>query len=82
MNRGARAALTRRSFLTGATAFPAFWSWALAGETPPPSVLYRREPPPITSAEQVLDVMGFEPLAHEALPPAHYAYLATAPAST
>jgi isopentenyl diphosphate isomerase/L-lactate dehydrogenase-like FMN-dependent dehydrogenase len=77
MKRRARAALTRRSFLTGASAFPAFWSWALAAETPPPSVLYRREPPPITSAEQVLDVMGFEPLAEKALPPAHFAYIAT-----
>jgi isopentenyl diphosphate isomerase/L-lactate dehydrogenase-like FMN-dependent dehydrogenase len=77
MRRRARLALTRRSFLTGATALPACWSWALAGETPPPSVLYRREPPPITSAEQVLDVMGFEPLARQALPPAHFAYIAT-----
>jgi (S)-2-hydroxy-acid oxidase len=59
------------------TALPAFWSWALDAETPPPSVLYRREPPPITSADQVLDVMGFEPLARQALPPAHYAYVAT-----
>jgi isopentenyl diphosphate isomerase/L-lactate dehydrogenase-like FMN-dependent dehydrogenase len=76
MQRGARVLLSRRSFLTGATALPAFWAWALAGETPP-SILYRREPPPITSAEQVLDVMGFEPLARKALPPAHFAYIAT-----
>jgi 4-hydroxymandelate oxidase len=77
MQRGARAPLTRRSFLTTAAAFPAFWSWALAGEAAPPSVLYRREPPPITSAGQVLDVMAFEALARDALPPAHYAYVAT-----
>lgn len=69
--------LTRRSFLGGAAALPAFWSWALADETPPPSVLYRRAPPPITSADQVLNVMGFEALARTALPPAHYAYIAT-----
>lgn len=31
----------------------------------------------IKSAEQVLDVMEFEPLARKALPPAHFAYLAT-----
>ena len=31
----------------------------------------------ITSAEQALDVMEFEPLARKALPPAHFAYLAT-----
>lgn len=72
-----RPPLTRRSFLGGAAALPAFWSWALADETPPPSVLYRRAPPPITSADQVLNVMGFEALARTALPPAHYAYIAT-----
>lgn len=31
----------------------------------------------ITSADQVLDVMEFEPLARKALPPGHFAYLAT-----
>lgn len=31
----------------------------------------------IKGAEQVLDVMEFEELAHKALPPAHFAYLAT-----
>ena len=31
----------------------------------------------ITSADQALDVMEFEPLARKALPPAHFAYLAT-----
>jgi len=31
----------------------------------------------ITSVEQALDVMEFEPLARKALPPAHFAYLAT-----
>lgn len=48
----------------------------MAGE-PPPSVLYRRQPRPAASARDVLNVMGFEPLAREALPPAHFAYLAT-----
>jgi 4-hydroxymandelate oxidase len=69
--------LTRRTFLGGVAALPAFWSSALAEETPPPSVLYRRAAPPITSAEQVIDVMDFEPLARAALPPAHFGYLAT-----
>src|SRR5215468_11322165 len=69
--------LTRRSFLGGAAALPAFWSWALADETPPPSVLYRRAPPPISSADQVINVMDFEPLARVALPPAHFAFIAT-----
>src|ERR1700722_5984136 len=31
----------------------------------------------IKRADQVLDVMEFEPLARKALPPAHFAYLAT-----
>lgn len=69
--------LTRRSFLGALGALPAFGTWALAQETPPPSVLYRRDPPPLASADQVLDVMGFEPLARAALPPAHYGYIAT-----
>ncbi|MBV8496413.1 MAG: alpha-hydroxy-acid oxidizing protein [Gammaproteobacteria bacterium] len=68
--------LTRRSFLGGAAALPAFWNSGLAEETPP-SVRYRRAPPPITSADQVVNVMDFEPLARAALPPAHFAYLAT-----
>jgi isopentenyl diphosphate isomerase/L-lactate dehydrogenase-like FMN-dependent dehydrogenase len=76
MRRGERAPLTRRAFLGGAAALPAFWSWALADE-PPPSVLYRRAAPPVTAADQVIDVMDFEPLARAALPPAHFAYIAT-----
>ena len=32
---------------------------------------------PITAADQVLNVMGFEALARDALPPAHFGYLAT-----
>ncbi|MFZ1099458.1 MAG: alpha-hydroxy acid oxidase [Steroidobacteraceae bacterium] len=69
--------LTRRAFLGAAAALPALWSWARGDDTPPPAVLYRRAPPAVTSAGQVLDVMGFEPLAHDALPPAHFAYIAT-----
>lgn len=69
--------LTRRSFISGLTALPAFLSAARADDTLPPARRFHREPPPITSAGQVLDVMGFEPLAREALPPAHFAYLAT-----
>ena len=72
-----RLPLTRRSFLGGLGALPAFGTWALAQETPPPSALFRRDPPPIVSADQVLDVMGFETLARVALPPAHFGYIAT-----
>jgi hypothetical protein len=72
-----RLRLTRRSFLGGLGALPAFGTWALAEETPPPSLLFRRDPPPIASADQVPDVIGFEPLARAALPPAHYGFIAT-----
>jgi (S)-2-hydroxy-acid oxidase len=71
-----RRPLTRRLFIGGLSALPAVGSWVRA-EDAPPSVLFRREPPPVSSADQVLDVMGFEPLARDALPPAHYAFIAT-----
>ncbi len=68
--------ITRRSFVGGLTAAAAWWSHAHA-EDPPPSQLFARTPPPLTEAGQVLDVMGFEPLARTALPPAHWGYLAS-----
>lgn len=71
-----RLPLSRRAFLGAAAALP-FAGIARGAESPPPSVLYRREPPPPSSAAEVLNVMDFEPLARVALPPAHYAYLAT-----
>jgi (S)-2-hydroxy-acid oxidase len=43
----------------------------------PPSRLFLRDPLPITSADQVLNVSEFEPLARVALPPAHFGYIAT-----
>ncbi|MBS0380019.1 MAG: alpha-hydroxy-acid oxidizing protein [Proteobacteria bacterium] len=67
-------ALSRRTFLSGISTWAAL---GRAAESPPASVLYRREPPPIASAADVFDVMGFEPLAQAALPPAHYGYIAT-----
>ncbi|HEY0800176.1 MAG TPA: alpha-hydroxy-acid oxidizing protein, partial [Steroidobacteraceae bacterium] len=39
--------------------------------------MFYRDPLPITSAEQVLNVSEFEPLARVALPPAHFGYIAT-----
>jgi len=36
-----------------------------------------QEPPLITAPEQALNVMDFEPVARNAIPPAHWAYLAT-----
>lgn len=43
--------------------------------TPPGEYVHDSES--ISSADQALDVMEFEPLARKALPPAHFAYLAT-----
>lgn len=69
--------LTRRNFICGCAALTALRSPAKADEAPPPSRAFTRNPPPITSADQVVNVMDFEALARDALPPAHYGYLAT-----
>src|SRR5262245_17587108 len=69
---------TRRALLGALTALPAICSRAWATETAPsPAQVFRKDAEPITSANQVLNVMEFEPLAREALPPAHFAYIAT-----
>jgi (S)-2-hydroxy-acid oxidase len=69
--------LNRRTFIGGIAVLPTLWSRATADGSLPPSQLYRREAPPITSAAQVLNVSDFEPLARVALPPAHFGYIAT-----
>jgi (S)-2-hydroxy-acid oxidase len=69
--------LTRRTFIGGLTVVPGWWLRAMAQDALPPSHLYRQAAPPITSADQVLNVMDFESLAREALPPAHFGYIAT-----
>ena len=56
-------------------AFPALLS--SAGRGPLPSRRNLRAPPRITAPDQVLDVMEFESLARDALPPAHFGYIAT-----
>lgn len=68
---------TRRALLGVLTALPAIYSRAWAQSATSPAQLFRKDPAPITSASQVLNVMDFEPLAREALPPAHFAYIAT-----
>ena len=68
---------TRRALLGALTALPAICSRAWAQSITSPAQLFRKEPEPITSASQVLNVMDFEPLARDALPPAHFAYIAT-----
>jgi (S)-2-hydroxy-acid oxidase len=69
--------LNRRTFIGGIAVLPTLWSRATADGSLPPSQLYRREAPPLTSADQVLNVSDFEPLARVALPPAHFGYIAT-----
>ncbi len=68
---------TRRAVIGALSALPALGSRAWAGNSTSPSQVFRKEAPPITSADQVINVMDFEPLAREALPPAHFGYIAT-----
>lgn len=69
---------TRRALLGALTVLPAIYSRVWAAENAAsPSQVFRKAADPITSAGQVLNVMDFEPLAREALPPAHFAYIAT-----
>ncbi len=68
--------VTRRSVLAALAALPAT-ARALAAGAAPSSSARSRPAPPVTSADQVLNVMEFEPLARAALPPAHFGYLAT-----
>ena len=42
-----------------------------------PLVAFAQDPPPMASAKDALNVMEFEPLAHKALPPAHWGYMST-----
>src|SRR5579872_2592888 len=69
--------LTRRALLGGLCALPAVAGRVLATDATPPSREFLRSPPPITAADQVLNVMELEALAREALPPAHFGYIAT-----
>jgi (S)-2-hydroxy-acid oxidase len=68
---------TRRALLGALSALPAFCSRGWAEDVTSPATVFRKEPDPITSADQVLNVMEFEPLARKALPPAHFGYIAT-----
>lgn len=70
---------TRRAVLGALGVLPAFAarSLAAAAEALSPSQMFRQAPPPVTAAGQVLNVMEFEALARDALPPAHFGYIAT-----
>jgi (S)-2-hydroxy-acid oxidase len=67
---------TRRALLGGLAILPAIAARSLADGLSPRQA-FLRAPPPVTSADQVLNVMEFEAIAREALPPAHFGYIAT-----
>lgn len=71
--------LSRRIFLNSMAALVGTAPGFAAAETPSqsPAVKFRRDPPAVTSADQVLNVQDFEPLARAALPPAHFGHIAT-----
>jgi (S)-2-hydroxy-acid oxidase len=69
--------ITRRAFLGGLASLGTISSRSLADESTLPSRMFRQTPPPVSSAEQVLNIMEFEPLARDALPPAHFGFIAT-----
>src|SRR6202008_580334 len=68
---------TRRALIGALTAVPVLGSRAWADNSTSPSQVFRKEAPAITSADQVINVMDFEALARNALPPAHFGYIAT-----
>src|SRR5271170_6921467 len=67
---------TRRLVLSGLAILPAIAARSFA-EVVSQRQAFLRAPPPVTSADQVLNVMEFEALAREALPPAHFGFIAT-----
>ena len=68
--------VTRRTVLGGLAILPVVAARSLAAGVQP-SQAAARAPPPATSADQVLNVMEFEALARDILPPAHFGYIAT-----
>lgn len=77
MNRTKLPPMSRRAVLGGLASLPALTARSFSSAPQPPSRAFLRAPPPITAADQVLNVMDFEALAREALPPAHFGFLAT-----
>jgi 4-hydroxymandelate oxidase len=69
--------VSRRAVLGGLAGLPVWFSRSAAAEGVPPSRAFLQPLPPVTAASQVLNVMQFEALAREALPPAHFGYIAT-----
>jgi isopentenyl diphosphate isomerase/L-lactate dehydrogenase-like FMN-dependent dehydrogenase len=68
--------VTRRTVLGGLAILPVVAARSIAA-TGQASQAVPRTPPAIASADQVLNVMEFEALARDILPPAHFGYIAT-----
>jgi 4-hydroxymandelate oxidase len=77
MKRTFPAHLNRRAVLGGLTTLPAFLSAALADDAVTPAQAFTKSAPRPASADQVMSIMEFEALARDALPPAHFGYIAT-----
>jgi 4-hydroxymandelate oxidase len=76
MNRSRLQRMTRRAVLGGLVILPVVAARSLA-DTAQASRAGPRPPPPVTTADRVVNVMEFEALARAALPPAHFGYIAT-----
>jgi 4-hydroxymandelate oxidase len=72
-----RPILSRRALVGGLTTLPALFARALADEPATVRAAFTKAPAPLVGAGDVLNVMDFEPLARDALPPAHFGYIAT-----
>jgi isopentenyl diphosphate isomerase/L-lactate dehydrogenase-like FMN-dependent dehydrogenase len=77
MTRILRPSISRRTVIGGLASFPALLQRALAEESATISSAFTKPASPITSADQAINVMDFEALARNTLPPAHFAYIAT-----
>jgi len=77
MKRILRSSVSRRMVLGGLATFPALLQRSMADESVTISSAFTKAAPPITSADQAINVMDFEVLARNALPPAHFGYIAT-----
>lgn len=75
MNRSRLQRLTRRTVLGGLAMLPVLAARSIAAGVQPVRAMPRPAPP--VTADQVLNVMEFEALAKDILPPAHFGYLAT-----
>jgi 4-hydroxymandelate oxidase len=72
-----RPSLSRRAVLGGLSTLPVFLPRALAEQPATVASAFTRPAAPITSPDHAINVMDFEALARDALPPAHYGYIAT-----